>query len=187
MPSRIGTRRACTTGEGWSRLSSQVSCRVPECGGHGGHITALAATLRLRRPAPSHVAPAPATLQRPRDWSRSKPPVADDADIGQPGPSTCQISSARARCRCQMWRCSGGLESTAFAAWMARHARGEMLFVVFYDPHTKHRQAETIDQISALWGRPIRRRQISQTVLGHGSSLEPSSRSRGLLYMATAR
>ncbi len=47
---------------------------------------------------------------------------------------------------------SGGLDSTAFAAWMARRARGEVLFVVFYDPHTKHRQAETIGQISALWG-----------------------------------
>ena len=35
-------------------------------------------------------------------------------------------------------------------------------------------------------GRPIHRRQISQTVLGHGSSLEPSSRSRGLLYVAAA-
>jgi 7-cyano-7-deazaguanine synthase in queuosine biosynthesis len=81
---------------------------------------------------------------------------------------------------------SGGLDSTAFAAWMARRARGAVLFVVFYDPHTKHRQAETVDQISALWGHPIHRRQISQTVLGHGSFLEPSSRSRGLLYMATA-
>jgi 7-cyano-7-deazaguanine synthase in queuosine biosynthesis len=81
---------------------------------------------------------------------------------------------------------SGGLDSTAFAAWMAGRERGEVLFIVFYDPDTKQRQAETITQISALWGRPIRQRPISQTVLGHGSPLEPSSRSRGLLYMATA-
>jgi 7-cyano-7-deazaguanine synthase in queuosine biosynthesis len=81
---------------------------------------------------------------------------------------------------------SGGLDSSAFAAWMASRARGEVLFIVFYDPNTKHRQAETIAEISARWDRPIHRRQISQTVLGHGRPLEPSSRSRGLLYVATA-
>jgi 7-cyano-7-deazaguanine synthase in queuosine biosynthesis len=81
---------------------------------------------------------------------------------------------------------SGGLDSTAFAAWTAKRARGEVLFVVFYDPRAKRRQAEIIDQIRALWKTPIHCRQISQTVQGHGRRLELSSRSRGLLYMATA-
>jgi hypothetical protein len=81
---------------------------------------------------------------------------------------------------------SGGLDSTAFAAWMASRTRSDMLFVAFFDPYTKRRQAEIFTEISDLWARRPHFRQISQTVQGHGGQLELSSRSRGMLYMATA-
>jgi 7-cyano-7-deazaguanine synthase in queuosine biosynthesis len=81
---------------------------------------------------------------------------------------------------------SGGLDSTAFAAWLANQSHGQVQFVMFYEPTTKRRQAEIVKHISALWGSDFCWYQLSQSVQGHGSALDRSSRSRGLLYMATA-
>ncbi len=81
---------------------------------------------------------------------------------------------------------SGGLDSTSFAADLAMRMGADVLFVMFYDPKMKQPQQHVLHEIHALSRRPIHRRQISQTVLGSGSPLEPSSRSRGLLYMAAA-
>jgi hypothetical protein len=81
---------------------------------------------------------------------------------------------------------SGGLDSTAFAAGNAREAGGSVLFVMFYDPKMKRPQAELFRSISSLGQRCLYSGHISQTVLGHGRPLELTSRSRGLLYIATA-
>lgn len=75
---------------------------------------------------------------------------------------------------------SGGLDSTAFAADLARREGGDVAFVMFYDSRTKNRQAEIYDRVVDLSRRPVHRRQVSQTVLGKGGSLEQTSRSRGL-------
>ena len=84
---------------------------------------------------------------------------------------------------------SGGLDSTAFAADLARRPGEDMLLVMFYDPPTKSRQEEVfrkIEKIAENSKRTVHRRIASQMVHGHGRPLELSSRSRGLLYIATA-
>jgi 7-cyano-7-deazaguanine synthase in queuosine biosynthesis len=82
---------------------------------------------------------------------------------------------------------SGGLDSTAFAANLAGQSEGDVLLVMFYDPATKSRQEAVFREIRAISernGRKLHRRMASQMVLGR--PLELSSRSRGLLYLATA-
>lgn len=79
---------------------------------------------------------------------------------------------------------SGGLDSTAFAADLARRPGGEVLLVMFYDPATKTRQEEVFRKIADIGERNVHKRIASQMV--HGRPLELSSRSRGLLYIATA-
>lgn len=81
---------------------------------------------------------------------------------------------------------SGGLDSTAFAANLAASPGEDVLLVMFFDPATKSRQAAVFDDIKKIEHdrRCIHRRDASQMVIG--GPLEPSSRSRGLLYIATA-
>lgn len=82
---------------------------------------------------------------------------------------------------------SGGLDSTAFAANLARRSDGDILFIMFYDPTTKSRQEAVFREIRAISernGGELHRRIASQMVLGR--PLELSSRSRGLLYLCTA-
>lgn len=79
---------------------------------------------------------------------------------------------------------SGGLDSTAFAADLARQPGEDALLVMFYDPATKSRQEAVFQEISAIRARNMHKRIASQMVLG--LPLELSSRSRGLLYLATA-
>jgi 7-cyano-7-deazaguanine synthase in queuosine biosynthesis len=79
---------------------------------------------------------------------------------------------------------SGGLDSTAFAADLAGRPGGDMLLLMFYDPPTRSRQEDVFRKIRSLKKRTIHRRIAAQMV--HGRPLELSSRSRGLLYIATA-
>lgn len=79
---------------------------------------------------------------------------------------------------------SGGLDSTAFAADLASRPGGDLLLLMFYDPPTRSRQEEVFRKISDISKRTIHRRIAAQMV--HGRPLELSSRSRGLLYIATA-
>jgi hypothetical protein len=79
---------------------------------------------------------------------------------------------------------SGGLDSTAFAADLARQPGEDALLVMFYDPATKSRQEAVFQEIGAIRKRNVHKRVASQMVLGQ--PLELSSRSRGLLYLATA-
>lgn len=75
---------------------------------------------------------------------------------------------------------SGGLDSTAYAAHLAiTRGNGRLLFVAFDDvlQETQRQIAESMGQRNAL-------RQVAQTV--SRGPLEPSSRSRGLLYLASA-
>jgi len=81
---------------------------------------------------------------------------------------------------------SGGLDSTAFAADLARRPGEDVLLVMFYDPPTKSRQEEVFRRIAENSKRTVHRRIASQMVHGNGRPLELSSRSRGLLYIATA-
>ena len=81
---------------------------------------------------------------------------------------------------------SGGLDSTAFAADLARHPGQDVLLVMFYDPPTRSRQEEVFKKICDIRKRDVHRRIASQMVHGRGRPLELSSRSRGLLYIATA-
>ena len=81
---------------------------------------------------------------------------------------------------------SGGLDSTAFAADLARRPGGDVLLVMFYDLPTKSRQEEVFRKIAEISKRTVRRRIASQMVHGHSRPLELSSRSRGLLYITTA-
>jgi 7-cyano-7-deazaguanine synthase in queuosine biosynthesis len=81
---------------------------------------------------------------------------------------------------------SGGLDSTALAADLVAKDSGDILFYTFYDPKMKRPQDQVFAQIKDLAKRPVHRRQISQTVQGGGKKLEPTSRSRGLLYAAVA-
>lgn len=81
---------------------------------------------------------------------------------------------------------SGGLDSTALAADLGHRTGSNVLFVMFFDPSMKDRQREIFNLVDTLGPRTLRHWQLSQTVLGHGRSLEQSSRTRGLLYMAAA-
>jgi 7-cyano-7-deazaguanine synthase in queuosine biosynthesis len=79
---------------------------------------------------------------------------------------------------------SGGLDSTAFAADLARHQGKSVLLVMFFDPPTKTQQEAILEDIRSIHSnRNLHLRSASQMVVG---SLERSSRSRGLLYIATA-
>jgi 7-cyano-7-deazaguanine synthase in queuosine biosynthesis len=79
---------------------------------------------------------------------------------------------------------SGGLDSSAFAADLAKQPGGDVLLVMFYDPATKARQEAVFRRIKDIKNRPLHLRVASQMVVG--GPLERSSRSRGLLYIATA-
>lgn len=79
---------------------------------------------------------------------------------------------------------SGGLDSTAFAADMAREQSKEVLLVMFFDPPNKARQEAIFEDIKSIHTtRHPHLCSASQMVVG---SQERSSRSRGLLYIATA-
>lgn len=79
---------------------------------------------------------------------------------------------------------SGGLDSTAFAADLAQQHGGNVLLTMFFDPPTRARQDAVFKQIMDIKCRPVHLRRASQMVTG--KPLDPSSRSRGLLYIATA-
>src|SRR5215469_1514896 len=79
---------------------------------------------------------------------------------------------------------SGGLDSTAFAADLAVRPDGNALLVTFYDPAIKTRQDAVLAKIKDMGSGRVHQRIASHMVIG--GPLEPSSRSRGLLYIATA-
>jgi 7-cyano-7-deazaguanine synthase in queuosine biosynthesis len=79
---------------------------------------------------------------------------------------------------------SGGLDSTAFAAELAKQRGGDVLLVMFYDPPVKARQEAVFGRIKDIKNRCLHLRAASQMVIGR--PLERSSRSRGLLYIAAA-
>ncbi|WP_134731653.1 7-cyano-7-deazaguanine synthase [Amycolatopsis nivea] len=82
---------------------------------------------------------------------------------------------------------SGGLDSTAYAAQAATEPRAGTLLLMGYDDNIRARQQEVCRAIGRIQRRPVRLAQIGQRVLsGPDGELERSSRTRGLLYMATA-
>lgn len=88
---------------------------------------------------------------------------------------------------------SGGLDSTSYAAQAAtREGAGELL-LIGYDDNVHSCQREIKRAIDEIARRPIRLVQVGQRPLSASkvgvesrSRLESSSRTRGLLYMATA-
>ncbi|MDQ7809059.1 hypothetical protein Q5425_35475 [Amycolatopsis sp. A133] len=82
---------------------------------------------------------------------------------------------------------SGGVDSTSYAAQAATKATTGTLLLMGYDDNMRARQQEVHRFINQLRHRPIKLVQIGQRVLsGPGGKLERSTRTRGLLYMATA-
>ncbi|MFI7433188.1 7-cyano-7-deazaguanine synthase [Micromonospora haikouensis] len=81
---------------------------------------------------------------------------------------------------------SGGLDSTAYAAERVGTAGGPLLLVSYYDPALKHRQEELLDAVRRLGSRPLMHRAVLLQSRANGVRLEPSSRSRGLLFLSTA-
>lgn len=81
---------------------------------------------------------------------------------------------------------SGGLDSTAYAAERAWFPGGDLLLVSYHEPQWAGQQARARTAIDALQARSIRQFRASQQVVARRPDLEPSARSRGLLYMATA-
>jgi 7-cyano-7-deazaguanine synthase in queuosine biosynthesis len=81
---------------------------------------------------------------------------------------------------------SGGLDSTAHAAERAGAGGGPLLLVSYYDPSLKPRQDRVFDAVRRLGTRRVERRAVLQQIQRKGVPLEGSSRSRGLLFLATA-
>lgn len=81
---------------------------------------------------------------------------------------------------------SGGLDSTAYAAHAVRNATTPLLLISF-DDGLQSRQQEIRRQVEQIGRRPVIPQQLAQTVRREpGQGLEPSSRSRGFLYLAAA-
>ncbi|WP_433391082.1 7-cyano-7-deazaguanine synthase [Micromonospora sp. KLBMP9576] len=81
---------------------------------------------------------------------------------------------------------SGGLDSTAYAAQQAGATGGPLLLISYYDPALKRRQEEIFEAIRRLGARQLMHRPVLLQSRANGESLEPSSRSRGLLFLSTA-
>ncbi|OLF15025.1 7-cyano-7-deazaguanine synthase [Actinophytocola xanthii] len=81
---------------------------------------------------------------------------------------------------------SGGLDSTAYAAHAVRNATTPLLLISF-DDGLQSRQQEIRRYVEQISRRPVTSQQLAQTVQSEpGEDLEPSSRSRGFLYLAAA-
>lgn len=81
---------------------------------------------------------------------------------------------------------SGGLDSTAYAAHTVRRATAPLLLISF-DDGLQIRQQEIRRHVEQISRRPVIPQQLAQTVRREpGQQLEPSSRSRGFLYLAAA-
>ncbi|MFC7550243.1 7-cyano-7-deazaguanine synthase [Plantactinospora sp. GCM10030261] len=79
---------------------------------------------------------------------------------------------------------SGGLDSTAYAAERSRLPGGPLLLLSYCHSRWRHQQEEISAGLRPV--RDLRHLQVlEQTNLG-GRKAEPTSRSRGLLYLATA-
>jgi len=79
---------------------------------------------------------------------------------------------------------SGGLDSVTYAAEHARvRDAGPLLLLSYYQPKLQKRQRKLRNALPA--GRPIIYRPVLEQIRGDGQELESSSRSRGLLYLAT--
>ena len=81
---------------------------------------------------------------------------------------------------------SAGLDSTAYAAERAGVSGGPMLLIAYCDSKLQKRQAATYRAIERTAERPIHLQQTRQTVRRNAGDLEQSTRSRGLLFLATA-
>lgn len=82
---------------------------------------------------------------------------------------------------------SGGLDSSSYAAQAAAKPRAGTLLLMGYDDNIRVRQQEVYQAIERIRARPVKLVQIGQRVLsGADGKLERSTRTRGLLYMATA-
>ncbi|SCL29726.1 7-cyano-7-deazaguanine synthase (queuosine biosynthesis) [Micromonospora nigra] len=81
---------------------------------------------------------------------------------------------------------SGGLDSTAYAAERVQQAGGPLLLVSYYDPTLKRRQEQILDHLRRLRSRPVEHRAVLLQSRANGVRLDRSSRSRGLLFLATA-
>ncbi|SCF44533.1 7-cyano-7-deazaguanine synthase [Micromonospora mirobrigensis] len=80
---------------------------------------------------------------------------------------------------------SGGLDSSAYAAERARASGGELLLVSYYEPQWASQQEAVLAAIHELSSRAVRQSRSPQQIKAR-QELEPSARSRGLLYTATA-
>ncbi|GGO30347.1 7-cyano-7-deazaguanine synthase [Micromonospora parathelypteridis] len=81
---------------------------------------------------------------------------------------------------------SGGLDSTAYAAERVQQTAGPLLLVSYYDPTLKRRQEQILAHVSRLSARPVEHRAVLLQSRANGVRLDRSSRSRGLLFLATA-
>ncbi|AXB42699.1 hypothetical protein A4R43_09280 [Amycolatopsis albispora] len=83
---------------------------------------------------------------------------------------------------------SGGLDSTSYAAQASAQGNDAgTLLLMGYDDNMRARQQEVWRSVDRVRNRPVKLVQIGQRVLsGPGGELEPSTRTRGLLYTATA-
>lgn len=79
---------------------------------------------------------------------------------------------------------SGGLDSTAYAADRARVPKtGPLLLLSYYQPKLQAKQTEVRRALPT--GRTLIHKPVLEQTHAAGRRLEPSSRSRGLLYLAT--
>ncbi|WP_328846453.1 7-cyano-7-deazaguanine synthase [Streptomyces sp. NBC_00258] len=85
---------------------------------------------------------------------------------------------------------SGGLDSLSWAAQRAGAPAGLLLLVTFAEPQLEslqHGVLQTVEKLARDSGRVIKHANLRQVPGGRdGRSVETSSRSRGLLYSATA-
>ncbi|MFI7427455.1 7-cyano-7-deazaguanine synthase [Micromonospora sp. NPDC049836] len=80
---------------------------------------------------------------------------------------------------------SGGLDSAAYAAQRSRSAGGDLLLVSYYEPQWATQQKRVFTAIDDLSLRTVRQSKSPQQIRAR-QPLELSTRSRGLLYAATA-
>ncbi|MEU9825629.1 7-cyano-7-deazaguanine synthase [Micromonospora chersina] len=80
---------------------------------------------------------------------------------------------------------SGGLDSSAYAAERSRASGGDLLLVSYYEPQWATQQEQVLTAIHSLSRRTVRQSRSAQQLRAK-KALEPSARSRGLLYVATA-
>ncbi|WP_158610036.1 7-cyano-7-deazaguanine synthase [Micromonospora musae] len=81
---------------------------------------------------------------------------------------------------------SGGLDSFAYTAERSQVPAGDVLLVSYYEPQWKGQQDRALGAIRAVSRRTLRQLQASQQISVRRQKLEPSARTRGLLYVATA-